>query len=260
MPIQSRFLKRAKSRKRPLSRAARESMAPSYPAGALASYRMGMRAFLKEFQEAVEKVADSDPLFREDGVGDFLGRLRTYLSSLSFNSAFLDQVKESVTRKSHRDFQRLDLDLRTDPGVSAIMDDWGARQLAKIRSLADYEVTQLGKLLRKNEGVHPRELRGLIQERFGVTRAKADLLARDQILTLNAKVTETRAKNAGITEYIWTTSGDERVRDIHKDLDGQRFRFDDPPVIDKYGRRGNPGDDYQCRCTAYLIIPGMDEE
>lgn len=63
------------------------------------------------------------------------------------------------------------------------------------------------------------------------------------------------AEAFGIEEYKWVTVHDSRVRHDHKTLDGRIFRFDSPPIVDNAtGRRGNPGDDYNCRCHARPII------
>src|SRR5690606_27552239 len=75
-----------------------------------------------------------------------------------------------------------------------------------------------------------------------------------------SKIVEFRQTAAGIEEYIWTTSGDERVREMHAKLDGKRFKWSDPPVTNAQGDRNNPGEDYQCRCTAYAVLPELEEE
>lgn len=94
-----------------------------------------------------------------------------------------------------------------------------------------------------------------IQRTYGVDRRHAQLLARDQIAKLNSNITQRQQLDAGVREYIWSTSGDSRVRDDHKRLNNKRFRWDDPPVVDKRtGRRCHPGEDYQCRCVALAVF------
>ena len=95
-----------------------------------------------------------------------------------------------------------------------------------------------------------------------MTKSKANLLARDQVGTLSANLTRTRQESAGVEEYIWSSSGDERVRECHRELNGQKFRYDDPPAMwymTKHGkvysgRHCNPGEDYQCRCVAKPVF------
>lgn len=101
-------------------------------------------------------------------------------------------------------------------------------------------------------GLRVEELSGQLQ-RMGVGKARANLIARDQILKLNGQINRQRQLAAGITQYTWSTSKDERVRDEHADLEGSVQSWDAPPPP------GHPGQDYQCRCTAIPIMPGNDE-
>ena len=98
-----------------------------------------------------------------------------------------------------------------------------------------------------------------IEEATGASESHARLLARDQTLKLYSQVTQERHQAAGVTEYVWRSSRDERVRERHKALDGTRQKYSDPPVVDEAtGRRAHPGDDFQCRCTADPVLPGID--
>lgn len=94
-----------------------------------------------------------------------------------------------------------------------------------------------------------------IQKAYSLDRRRAQLLARDQIAKLNGQITQKQQEDAGVEEYIWSDSGDSRVRPGHKRLNGKRFRWDDPPVVDeKTGRRRHPGEDYACRCVALPVF------
>lgn len=94
-----------------------------------------------------------------------------------------------------------------------------------------------------------------IQRTYSVDRRHAQLLARDQIAKLNGDITQQQQQDAGVVEYVWSTSGDSRVRPSHAALNHKRFRWDDPPVVDeKTGRRCHPGKDYQCRCCALPVF------
>ena len=100
-----------------------------------------------------------------------------------------------------------------------------------------------------------------IQRAYGVERSKAQFWARDQVAKLNADLTREQQKDAGVEEYIWSDSGDSRVRDRHGELNGKRFSWSDPPIVDKRtGRRCHPGEDYNCRCVALPVfnLQGLD--
>lgn len=79
------------------------------------------------------------------------------------------------------------------------------------------------------------------------------------MLKANAKLNEDRQKEAGVERYIWSAGADDRVRPMHRDLDGKTFRWDDPPITNPQGDRNHPGQDYQCRCGAIPLMPGDEE-
>lgn len=94
-----------------------------------------------------------------------------------------------------------------------------------------------------------------LQKQYHLKRNDAKFLARDQTAKLNSKITRMQQETAGCSEYIWSTSGDSRVRDSHKKLNGKRFKWSEPPIVDeKTGRRAHPGEDYQCRCVAIPVF------
>lgn len=92
-----------------------------------------------------------------------------------------------------------------------------------------------------------------IQRAYKVSLKHARLIARDQTAKLNGQIQRHQQMDAGITEYIWCTCGDERVRDSHKALDGKKFSWDTPPV-NSDGRACHPGEDYQCRCIGRPVF------
>lgn len=83
-----------------------------------------------------------------------------------------------------------------------------------------------------------------IAHQTGVAYRRARIIARDQVAKTVASVHEVRMKEAGIKGYTWRTMRDERVRHSHRDLEGKRFTWRNPPSI------GNPGTPVNCRCYA----------
>lgn len=148
----------------------------------------------------------------------------------------------------------------SDPDLRHTMTAFRRTNTDLITTLADEHVDRVRRVLSDaGSGTRVEDIAGAIQEATGATESRAALIARDQVLKLNANIAGERHAAAGITEYIWRTSRDERVREEHKALDGTRHRYDDPPVVDKRrGERANPGTYYQCRCVAEPIIPGFD--
>lgn len=94
-----------------------------------------------------------------------------------------------------------------------------------------------------------------MQEQFGMDRRRAEFIAVDQTSKLHAQITKCQQTEAGVEEYIWSTCLDHSVRSRHRELHGQRFRWDDPPLVDaKNNRHCHPGEDYRCRCVALPVF------
>lgn len=101
----------------------------------------------------------------------------------------------------------------------------------------------------------------LLTERMGVSKSRAKLIARDQIGKVTATFEKERQVRSGVTQYIWRTVRDNRVRERHEELQGKTFSWDDPPVVDpKTGRKAHPGEDFQCRCWAEPVLDKKEEK
>jgi SPP1 gp7 family putative phage head morphogenesis protein len=88
----------------------------------------------------------------------------------------------------------------------------------------------------------------------GNVRAKANLIARDQINKLNGQLTMLRQTDLGIERYTWRTMQDERVRDSHRVKEGKVYSWDKPPAD-----TGHPGEDINCRCYAEPLLEDLLE-
>lgn len=134
-------------------------------------------------------------------------------------------------------------------GAGALLDRFREDNILLIRRALAGSLDDLAALLSESQGQRVEGIRRQIQDRFGVTKSRAALIARDQTLKLNGQITMQRQTSLGITRYRWVTSGDERVRPSHKALDGDLIEWINPPLTEG-GRHCHPGQDYQCRCTA----------
>jgi hypothetical protein len=105
--------------------------------------------------------------------------------------------------------------------------------------------------------------------------SRARFIAHDQIGKLNGEITRCRMEAAGLSMYVWSTSGDERVRESHQLIDEGLCRLDDSTVYSPDGGKTwidrpadwcqlHPNQDYQCRCTALAywneIVDEVDEK
>lgn len=115
-----------------------------------------------------------------------------------------------------------------------------------ITSIPAQYLDKVGQAVSENfvEGMRWEDLAKTIEQVGDVTESRAKLIARDQTSKMNSSFNEERQTSLGIDQYIWQTSGDERVRPEHAANDGQIFDWDKPPAT------GHPGEDIQCRCVA----------
>ena len=83
---------------------------------------------------------------------------------------------------------------------------------------------------------------------FQTTEKRAKLIARDQTNKFNGDLSRLRQEEVGISQYIWSTSKDERVRPTHRENENKKFNWGKRPST------GHPGQDINCRCTAQPVI------
>jgi len=98
------------------------------------------------------------------------------------------------------------------------------------------------------------EFDGMVEQRKG----HAKMVARTQISTFNSLTSKARAQNLGITKAIWRTAGDERTRTCHQARDGKEYLLSEGLYSSCDGKTLLPGTDYNCRCTAIMVIPEME--
>jgi SPP1 gp7 family putative phage head morphogenesis protein len=164
---------------------------------------------------------------------------------------------ERNVRHSEREFVRLGIDVRKEPALAGVIEKWAKDTAARLVATQDEQLDKVEALLEEGYGRSVESLTGdILNQVDDVTESRAEFVARDSILSLNGEINEARQTAADIESYVWTTSGDERVRPEHADLEGQEFTWEsggDP-------EEGHPGESYNCRCTAYPILPELDEE
>lgn len=95
------------------------------------------------------------------------------------------------------------------------------------------------------------ELRKQLTADFQFLDKRAKVIARDQIAKTNSDLNRIRHTQAGILEYFWRTSHDERVRPLHQHLDGNRYKYSERTGAEE-GRP--PGQPILCRCIAQAIV------
>lgn len=163
------------------------------------------------------------------------------------------EVAENIKRQTSVDLQGF---LQGNAKVAERVEQLTTANVALIKSIhSQYlDKVQNAVLQAQIKGELNADLANKIKQIGGVTESRAKLIARDQSAKVNAALTRARHEELGITHYRWSTSGDERVRDSHAELDGKIFAYDSPPEV------GNPGDDFNCRCVAVPVFDKAEIE
>lgn len=95
----------------------------------------------------------------------------------------------------------------------------------------------------------PRQVAKMLNQRFGIARRRALLIAADQSGKVAAELSMLRQNEAGIKRYKWVATMDMRTRPAHAALNGKIMRWDKPHPTERY-----PGYQIRCRCSAASVL------
>lgn len=94
-------------------------------------------------------------------------------------------------------------------------------------------------------------LQEVLRTKYKSTGYNLRRLTRDQTNKTIGRLTHARHEQAGISEYVWRTVKDQRVRDTHVQNDNKVFQWNTPPS----NGTGHPGEDIQCFPGSVGILP-----
>ena len=229
---------------------AKKIKAPKHPIGAELTYR---EQLLKYVRKVVEILSDDE----YDDLADEMD------SVLAKSEAVGDAISAHVLREIKRNFKnglpKSSVKERTARAIgvddSAKLDRFIFNNTLLIKNITEEIRIKIFDELRKDPtGIEPVFSR--IKQSTGFADARARLIARDQTAKLNSELSGLRHKAAGFTRYTWATSGDERVRAEHADLDGNIYQYDEP-TDEQDGLP--PGQPIQCRCIAEPIFEELED-
>lgn len=141
----------------------------------------------------------------------------------------------------------------SDEDLGEYMRSAAARNAGLIKSLGADTVKEIERIVLQNQinGGTSRNVEKELIDRFGVSKSRAKLIAQDQTAKITAELNGIRQRQAGIGKYEWQTSEDERVRPLHKSLNGKIYHWGEST-----GAEGGqpPGMPIRCRCVALGIV------
>lgn len=134
-----------------------------------------------------------------------------------------------------------------------------AENVGMIRSIPEKYFTEVEGMVMRSVA-RGRDLGTLtddLQKRYGITRRRAALIARDQNNKATSVMQAARQKSLGITQGIWRHShAGKEPRPLHVKADGKVFDIDKGLYLD--GKWVMPGEEINCRCTWSPVIPGLN--
>ncbi|HHF4933867.1 TPA: phage head morphogenesis protein [Haemophilus influenzae] len=140
--------------------------------------------------------------------------------------------------------------LRNSPNIAEKVNALTAGNIQLIKSIRSQYLDKVQNAVMQAmvRGSLNKDLAAQIKDLGKTTEKRAMFIARDQSSKLNAALTQARHEEVGVKKYMWSTSGDERVRESHAEKDGQIFEYSNPPA--------DPGHDFNCWCVQ---IPVLDD-
>lgn len=274
------------------SRRARIKGSPIRPSrGADARYRRQMQALVdlmrRDYERQIKRA------YREEGIAmdSISGRAGSVLGKLSrkwqqrFNKAarkiadtFVNALNVDARRKTEVSLKELSggITIKTPNFTEPIQDVIRANisaNVSLIKSIPEQYHNQIeGVVMRSiaQGGTGTAEITEQIRSSRAMMREiedygfkahkRAAFIARDQTNKITNTIAAERMKAAGVEQFEWVHSGGgAEPRELHLELDGQVFSYDDLPIIDEStGERGLPGMLPNCRCIARPIISFED--
>jgi uncharacterized protein with gpF-like domain len=184
-------------------------------------------------------------------------------------SPFVERVKKKTEKQFVSEFERQTgtTPTRNILNVDEFVNDSLRNNVALIKTIPSQHFSKIEQTVK--EAVRKGELSATTKEKIlelsDVSKRRARLIARDQIGKLTANIEEARQRKAGVTEYIWRTRQDGKVRSYansdgysdHKRLEGVIIKWTGPPVTvfkgKRAGERHHAGTDIQDRCFPQAI-------
>ena len=231
----------------------------------------GLNAELKGriADELKAEVAAREDGYRADDLSAVLRAIRSLatgnIPGLSFVRAIGDSVRSAIDGNWQKAInQAIGVNVAL-PGtdMSASVDAWAEENTALITNLAQSYLSKVTTAVNSGfrDGLSWRDISKDIQAETGVAKRRADLIARDQVATMNMQVTKQRAADLDIKQFVWRTMEDQRVRGnpsgrypkanpSHYARNGKTYNWSDGAGA----RDSFPGSGINCRCYASNVI------
>lgn len=238
--------------------------------GVLAQLEAGVSETLLPSLPALLRSSPVNPVARIDSLTDnpmqlhLFARLREKIDTLVSGARItwlLSDLAKQIENTTAQDFKKqmapaLGIGAFNTPSPDQLRALFVKDNVRLITSLPDGLVDQIERQVHQalRQGTTVKELERGIKDSLGLTKQRAQLIARDQVSKYSGDLTRHHQTSCNITHYVWETSRDERVRPEHRALDGEPFAWNAPPVSARNGGRYHPRQGINCRCDAIPVV------
>lgn len=185
--------------------------------------------FLKEVQTNIPDIVDS--MIFDNEVKTILDDAENEIKK---NVKHLNVITPELTPQQKQEIART----YTNNLKEYVIKDFGDERIPEMRRKVQEAVLN---------GQRRDDVQKMLETDYGVASRKAKFLARNETGIMLAQYKKATYKGMGFDKFIWNTIMDGKERQLHADLNGTTWSYDDPPIIDeRTGRHGLPGETYNC--------------
>ncbi|WP_298768838.1 phage minor head protein [uncultured Fibrobacter sp.] len=161
------------------------------------------------------------------------------------------------------------------PNQSKLRDDFVNNFVANCKSAAEDQKKEIAAAVYKHRMFPNEDSGSLVKEINAIntkyTKNKSKFIARNETGNLNGAIQRTQMEGAGFRYYKWMSMLDGVTRDTHRSMNGLVCKWEDDTVYSDDGGKtwkkrtgsmfiGQPGQDYNCRCTAIPFDPELEDD
>lgn len=169
-------------------------------------------------------------------------------SSRYLAASYIYDWYKNVDRQIHKDLRIRNMTPLTNPKLQEILRAKIQENVDLITKVAlNIKVELAEQISQQTISGGNIDLASLVRKNVTKNKRRIKLIVTDQYHKTFATVEALQYQASGIEEYVYTTVGDEKVRQSCRRKNGKIYRYDEPP------RDGAPGEGVNCRCIAVPV-------
>ncbi len=210
------------------------------------------RLFNSKLSAVEQRLLENNPtfwknllmLFEKEIEADFEARAHQIVLAQAF-----EHINQATVKGLERQLSRISpKSLWIGQHPTSLLESFIDEHIQLIKSVRKEHLDKIGLGLMRGirEGRLQCELEKDIRNVTGMSKRRSQLIARNAPLQYSGALTKHHQTNAGIKNYRWQTSTDERVRDSHHSRNRVVYSWNDPGP--------HPRSEVNCRCDAVPVL------